>query len=1091
LVVGGSDSIRLALFEAESECCTLLTRYLSLDAATPEFDDNLGVLCSDFDPTAGRCRSEFSFVTQAAPYMLRASSSPNPSTFEQQCQGIAPPPPAVPCDVVVASGASLEFTTTNDCCALVDGFTSATSEHSNRATPTAQSLTKALCKDQTCLDMFTASYASEGLVDSEFPAPPSAGVCSDVRNELSATCASLGDNAPVANVSLACCAGVEYFREEYAGQPAVGNAANHVATICNERSCFEGYSNLFGTDILENTCRNASASSPTAAPVPPPQRLLVASSSCEYDSYCVGRFCYPREPHADGTLCEISSGIGGRCSGGVCQTTPRCAEYDGGDVLPGGDDGICESFGLKKGTLVYVRPSPLSYFSLEDGDDAAYSADYALSTMHTFMQTQYAIAQHTFYECQLPHLTYACSITYPRCNIVDQDVGEIVEFDELEHGYLVSRAGSGTGRRRRRMDESARYAAVPGATCEETCQHRNARCESSDDFLELTMDSPPARPQCVDGRYGDVGHPITAFDYYAQYNGQVVYPSETDQDSLVLQLPLSGYTDSSQRRDQVASVLGDSVPPPATLNVFCDPVADVNVLAAGPDSSASTDELLMCPSPYLARRDAGVGDVPCVLPCQLPVYSEAEMRRMWLAYITPGLIGTLLCVIELPPIFKKKIDSRNHGALFTLVYLSLAILFGLVDTIPVSTLFTDIPCGAGDTVLNKGEGIACTLNRVSVCLLLSIYYWMAAHCIYTCINVIPKFRTMKRHLENTVVNRWAVGICCGIPLSSAAVLLVCDTGNDPSQDDLYWAHLSRDMFTCSPRVGSLWLEIVCVHVHFWLCSLVIACALSLMGSYITSVVLKKAKGPGGSSSSPKPTTGTGKKAAVKKMQKTLSKQAGKSGFGLFIEIVQSCPRVFLTAVCMLLLLGVHTALAVMLIPRWEEFGSASEAWLECKKWEDACAIIEGSVGTVLECNGYRSCGELRATSNIPSVALLELYFFSRAGLVLIVGFTFFCNKKNAKRFLYMSHKLSEDLSGKSMSEQCSADMCSPSTKGRGWTNNPLQSRPSPFKSAPPSDGKDLELSNMDLELSSVDLELSTSASIEMAGCYVSPRTTEC
>jgi hypothetical protein len=346
---------------------------------------------------------------------------------------------------------------------------------------------------------------------------------------------------------------------------------------------------------------------------------------------------------------------------------------------------------------------------------------------------------------------------------------------------------------------------------------------------------------------------------------------------------------------------------------------------------------------------------------------------MWLAYIVPGLIGMCLCMVQLLLNVPCKKD-RKKSPVFTSVYCSLAIIFCLVDTIPVAALFTDLPCAGGNTILDKGDGALCAVNRVSICLLLSIYYWMAAHCVDIHIKVVPGFERFRRTVGSQCLSGLVVGVCCGLPLVSAMVLSVCDAGNDPDLDALYWTHLSRDLFTCSPRVPSLWLEIVCIHAHFLVASLVIVWCLFHVGRYIALVVVKKRNGPGGSSQ-------RSSLGAVSRRNEEPSH--------LLVEILRACPRVFLLAACMLVLLGIHFLLAILLVPRFEEFGSASEEWLACKKLEDACTEIEASVGLVSECEGHRFCGELRAKSDgIPSVALLELYFFSRAGLVFIIGFTF-------------------------------------------------------------------------------------------------------
>jgi hypothetical protein len=186
------------------------------------------------------------------------------------------------------------------------------------------------------------------------------------------------------------------------------------------------------------------------------------------------------------------------------------------------------------------------------------------------------------------------------------------------------------------------------------------------------------------------------------------------------------------------------------------------------------------------------------------------------------------------------------------------------------------------------------------------------------------------------------------------------------------------MFTCSPRLDNLWLEAMCIHMHFLICSVVIIWGLFHVGRYIAAVTIKKRQSPGGQSS-----------RALNSTQGSTPRKTY-----IVVEILQACPRIFLLAFCMMLLLVIHTVLAITLIPRWDDFGAASEAWLNCKRLEDACSQIEGSVGLVAECEGHRNCGELSAQSSIPPAALMDLYNFTRAGLVLIVGFTFVFTLKN-------------------------------------------------------------------------------------------------
>jgi hypothetical protein len=116
------------------------------------------------------------------------------------------------------------------------------------------------------------------------------------------------------------------------------------------------------------------------------------------------------------------------------------------------------------------------------------------------------------------------------------------------------------------------------------------------------MDLPPGTPRCKDGRYGDEFHPQTAFEYFEQYKNKRVYPLMNE--SLALDLPLSGYASTTQRDEQITNVLlgaidgDDANSSTSVVDLFCHPIADLEVYTAGSD--VVSEELLLCP----VRRDA-------------------------------------------------------------------------------------------------------------------------------------------------------------------------------------------------------------------------------------------------------------------------------------------------------------------------------------------------------------------------------------------------------------------------------------------------------------------------------------------------------
>ena len=191
-----------------------------------------------------------------------------------------------------------------------------------------------------------------------------------------------------------------------------------------------------------------------------------------------------------------------------------------------------------------------------------------------------------------------------------------------------------------------RFSAVPKPTCQETCQHRNAYCRASDVFLETTMDNAPQTPPCVAARFGDDLHPPTSFEFFAAFEGQRVYPAEAGPESLILDVPLRGHETPAQLHARISSLLQGTVPE-TSVDVVCTDSAPVDITRAALTDAELAAALLRCPDPYLPHPSPGPEDSPCVLPCHLPLYSDGEVRVMFLAYVIPGVLGSLLCALQL------------------------------------------------------------------------------------------------------------------------------------------------------------------------------------------------------------------------------------------------------------------------------------------------------------------------------------------------------------------------------------------------------------------------------------------------------------
>ena len=502
------------------------------------------------------------------------------------------------------------------------------------------------------------------------------------------------------------------------------------------------------------------------------------------------------------------------------------------------------------------------------------------------------------------------------------------------------------------------------------------------------MDTPPQRPACTTARFGDDAHPATSFAYFQGYRGQRVYPFRNG--SVSLQLPLSGYETEAERLVEVQAVLGDPVAQNKTkaVSVVCTSPANIGDHTA--ELLDTGEDLLPCPFPYVAHPRPGTGDPPCVLPCVLPSYSDQDIRNMWYAYVIPGIAGLVLCGIHVGTSLAGGImRKRKQETPFTLIYCSLGVAFACIDTITVAVLYTDLPC-PGDTILKKGESFPCVLNRLSVCLLMSIYYWVTFHVIFMYLRVIEseKFLLYKARLFHVLR-----GACVLVPLVCATMVVALDVGYEDhthsEESSLYWAEYARDVFTCSPRFDSLWQEFLFVDLHFFLCSTVILVLLARMIKYIKNIVNTRNLSQDSSLSQMRPTPFSFSLSDDTRTCPWLFRC-----WRLLSEVVLTCPRIFTLSLFMSLLLAIHFMLAVFLIPQWDEFGDSSSVWIACKRIEEACVEVEASVGTVAQCNGHRECGAFPEAR--PSTALLELFYFCRSSIVLFIGATFSFTTSNFK-----------------------------------------------------------------------------------------------
>ncbi len=83
--------------------------------------------------------------------------------------------------------------------------------------------------------------------------------------------------------------------------------------------------------------------------------------------------------------------------------------------------GICSNYGVSG--QVYIMPTPLSFFQLEDTRDDGHDAENdtvqylkdRLELLESLMDAHLALASIMLLECRVPHLEYACATTSIPC----------------------------------------------------------------------------------------------------------------------------------------------------------------------------------------------------------------------------------------------------------------------------------------------------------------------------------------------------------------------------------------------------------------------------------------------------------------------------------------------------------------------------------------------------------------------------------------------------------------------------------------------------------------------------------------------------
>jgi hypothetical protein len=185
---------------------------------------------------------------------------------------------------------------------------------------------------------------------------------------------------------------------------------------------------------------------------------------------------------------------------------------------------------------------------------------------------------------------------------------------------------------------------------------------------------------------------------------------------------------------------------------------------------------------------------------------------MWLWYCIPAAASLplnllILCAKFLSP--NKKTRSSIKMAVVGAAIASIA--YCACDAIPSLALFTDVFCedepkGTNQAELKESSISVCIISRMSIHLLQIVMYLCGVMSLDVYLAIVRNLEQKKRRI---MVNM-AFVVAVVVPLLCLAACYALDDDDDFFNPK----HLSRQTFTCEPRLESTALEWLFIHVHF-------------------------------------------------------------------------------------------------------------------------------------------------------------------------------------------------------------------------------------------------------------------------------------
>jgi hypothetical protein len=229
----------------------------------------------------------------------------------------------------------------------------------------------------------------------------------------------------------------------------------------------------------------------------------------------------------------------------------------------------------------------------------------------------------------------------------------------------------------------------------------------------------------------------------------------------------------------------------------------------------------VCPDWAVSADGEPACERACFMICpSVKIYTSSDYRLMWIVYTIPGLcaipMNFYICVGFW--VGRKQIHKKSKP--FLKVAGALMLLWGILNVLPSTIMYTDLMCNHG-TTLSIGEKLICIFHRGTVHLIQAAYYWMTAAITDLFMAIVLEFPDRKRTARGKVIMALATGIpfimMCwthgNAVTDEESLILTFDGQNGIEYPNLVW-NSSKDFFTCSPRLRYFWEEIVVVHIHF-------------------------------------------------------------------------------------------------------------------------------------------------------------------------------------------------------------------------------------------------------------------------------------